>query len=116
MDDFFRINDILSQKTDVDNKRIINKSYKVKGLSLIMVRDVLIKIGKIEYEDLNRNMYFALVPGGFFKKNTAYIVVELKDDILNLAVFSNEGLINQHTSEDAINEIEEGIRGYICRG
>ena len=114
MDTYSKVNNLLCERAGVNEKKIENKSYKVKDLTCMTIRDVLYAIGEITYENINENMYFALLSGGFLNKNTVYTAVELKHGVLNIALYADEGIIKQHTCEDALNEIEKNINKYIC--
>ena len=77
------------------------------------LRDILITIGKVHLEDIPNNIYVAMIPGGFAKKNYAIAIFKLLEQELDLAVYAEEGIINQHTSKGVINEFTKCIEQYI---
>lgn len=115
MCDFSSINERLIRVSHSNIKDIMNKSFDLNGLSLMRLRDILINIGEIYQENIDDGIYVATIPGGFGKKNYAIVAFELKNDSLKIAVSSNEGIINQHTSEGVINDIQEQIKQYILK-
>ena len=115
MNDYSKINKFLCEKTIVKEAQIVNMTYKVKNLSFMRIRDILYGLGTIYFEDLAESMYFAVLPGGFMKKNNVYTAVELNADMLKIALFANEGIIKQHTCEGALNGIERQLKDYICQ-
>lgn len=113
MDTNSNVIDVLSKVTSIKKDKVICCTIKVSNMTLIRLRDVLTEIGKIYKEILDRQTYVAVISGGFFKKNHAVMSIELLDDELNIAVYADEGIINQHTCEGAINEFRRAIKEYI---
>ena len=113
MTDYTSINAFLCENTDAKRSDIVNNSYSVNGLSIEKLRDILIKIGDISIEDKENNTYIAVIPGGFLKKNYSSVAIELSNNELVVAAFSNEGIINQHTTDGVIDEIERSISEYL---
>ncbi len=113
MGDYTLINQILSEKCSVKVDEIQNISITVNEMPLVKVRDLFYKLGAIQHEDLIENIYIAAVPGGIRKKNVAYVGCRLVNDELQLAVYSKEGLIKQHTNEGVIYEITEELKTFI---
>lgn len=115
MEEFSYVNRILADNAPIDEWKIINQAIPVENLSLSKIRDVLLKIGKIQREYLAEQCYVAIIPGGFFKKNYAVVSIELRDNILFLAAYADEGIIKQHTCEGVINELRRNIQQFIRR-
>ena len=113
MDEYKNINEALMQICDAKENMIMNETYAVRNLDFRTLAFMLIEIGKIEREDLANNTYVVTIPGGIAKKNYSVVAIELSQDVLKIAAYSNEGIINQHTSEGAINEIKRIITEYI---
>lgn len=113
MNDYSNINSILCDKFGADITRIVNKSYKTQGLSLSNLAHISYILGNEVFEDLEEGYYIAVIPGGLLNQNSATVLLELNNDELNIAAYAKEGLINQHTVEGVINEIEDRIKQYI---
>lgn len=113
MEKYTEINKLLVEQCDAIAEKILNCSYQVQNLTIAKLRDILIMMGRIHFEDLEKNIYIALIPGGIRKKNTAYVVFRLVDDELHIAAYSDEGLIKQNTSKGVIDEIGKIFDKYI---
>jgi hypothetical protein len=113
MEEYEKINRILKEACNLKESEITNKTYEVENLSMRSLAWILIEIGKVKKEDLENNIYIATIPGGIAKKNYAVVVLELSENELKLAAYADEGLINQHTSNGAINEFEKHLSKYI---
>lgn len=79
---------------------------------LLALRDILFCLGQIRFEDLERQIYIADIKGGFLKMNTATVAVQVTTNAILFAASAAEGIIYQHTSEDAINEVKKAIIRY----
>lgn len=112
-DKYRQINEKLINVCDAKEKKIMNKSFFISGLSMIKLRDILVEIGKIHAEDIQNGTYVAVIPGGFAKKNYAVTVFELSETEIKIAAYADEGIINQHTSEGVINEFTKRIEQYV---
>lgn len=107
------INKRLMDVCDAKEKKILNTTIRVNGLSFVKLRDILIEIGKIHLEDIEANIYIAVIPGGFARMNYAVVAFQLLEDELIIAAYANEGIINQHTSEGVVDEFRKYIGQYI---
>ena len=107
------INDVLLQTFDISTDTIENYSFEISDLSFMKIRDVLMVLGKIYLEDKENQIYVATVKSGFFKKNNAYMALQLNENCLNISISAKEGLINQHTIEGALNEFKSKISKYL---
>ncbi|MEE3471737.1 MAG: hypothetical protein VZR24_13820 [Butyrivibrio hungatei] len=113
MDKYRIVNNLLVDICDAKENKIINRTYNVKNLTMQKMADVLIKQGKVYREDLENKTYVASIPGGIAKKHYAVVAIELQDNTLRIAVFAEEGIFNQHTSEGVLHEFENSIKEYI---
>ena len=113
-EDYSAINKKLIDICGAREKRIVNESFGVTGLTFIKLRDTLVRMGKIHLEDSENSIYVAIIPGGFAKRNYATVVFELQEGSVKIAAYADEGIINQHTSEGVINEFRKCIEQY-CR-
>lgn len=107
------LNEILLSKVVVNNQKIINSEWKVEGLSLLKLRDILVIKGKVLFEDLDQQVYVAAIRGGWLRFNTSFAAFHLCNEKLQIAVISDEGVFKQHTSEGVLNELKESLGKYI---
>lgn len=113
MNDYQMISELLVKQCDAKIEKIVNASFPVKGLSILELREALIMVGRIHLEDLDEQIYIALIPGGIKKKNIAYVGLKLTNDVLYISAYSEEGLIKQNTSKGVIDEIANVLEEYI---
>ena len=107
------LNNVLIQTFDIPQCPIETYSFEVIDLPFLKIRDVLMVLGKIYLEDTEDQIYVATIKSGFFKKNNAYLALQLKENCLNISISAKEGLINQHTTEGALNEFKSKISKYL---
>lgn len=110
---FQELNNMLCEAANITKDKIQNVELTVNGLSFLKLRDAIIRIGRIHSEDIERQIYIASVGGGFLKKNTAVVVLHLNSKSLQISLYAKEGIINQHTCEDVIDEIKGSLQMYI---
>ncbi len=110
---FDLLNKELISAFKVDEKKIRNEILNVNNLPLIKLRDILLSLGSIYREDLDQNMYLAIIYGGTKHRNKANIALKLLDGELFISIFAKEGLIKQNTCEGVINELRKRIEKYI---
>ena len=109
-----QLNELLSKKCDVPIQSVKNYSFNTNKLPFLKLRDIIIsQLGTILYEDTCNQAYIAAIRGGFLNKNTAMVAFHLLENQLNIAAYAREGIINQHTSEDVIHEIQKVLQLYI---
>lgn len=113
-EDYSSINKKLIDVCGAKEKKIVNDTFAVVGLTLLKLRDILVRMGKIHLEDSENSIYVAIIPGGFAKRNYATVVLQLNEDNVKIAAYADEGIIKQHTSEGVINEFRKCIEQY-CR-
>ena len=108
------LNQLLSQKCELKVGRIQNVTWNVDKLKILKIRDTILLLnGVIIYEDLDHQIYISNMKGGFLRKNTAHTAFCLENSKLHIAIYANEGMINQHTCEDVINEIKKALSEFI---
>ena len=111
--EYENINRKLVDVCGANEKKIVNRYYRVELLSYNDLGNILLTIGNIHITNEEEGVYVATINGGVMKKNYATVVIELQDEKIRIAVYADEGIINQHTSEGVINEFERYINKYI---
>lgn len=106
---------ILKKFIRLEEGKVVEKTIEIRNFTLINLRESLIGLGTILYEDLDNNIYVLSVKAGFADKNNAVIMCQLNDDSLLLLGYAKEGLINQHTSEKAVDKVINCITEYKKR-
>lgn len=97
----------------VNPKNTKHHVFKVCNLKILKLRDVLVQIGHISQEDLEKQEYVATMGAGFLKSNIAYLAMRLEEDRLFISINAKEGFINQHTCKGAINELKRKLGDYV---
>ena len=110
--EYIDLNKVLSECINVNEDSIVNLKIYVENLTLIKLRDILLKIGQIHIEDIDRGIYVVTIKGGFAKKNSATLALQLDSGAILIAGYADEGLINQHTLEGVIHDFKKEIREY----
>lgn len=106
-------NKIISVIADIDIQNVFNDEFRIKKLNIYNLRDILISLGKIHYEDLENNIYIVSIYGGFFKKNRALVAFHLEEKRIMIAISANEGIIDQHTCREVYYEIRKKLEKFI---
>ncbi len=109
MDQYTEINNLLSKYAEIKSEKIINDSIYASGYSCQDLRDLLETIGSLHVELLERKTYIATIKGGFRNCNYATLAIGLEDDYVIVGAYADEGIINQHTSEDALRKLRRAI-------
>lgn len=100
--------DVISKMNDyifVKEKQVVEKEIKITNITFTNVRDRLIGMGKILEENFEDTYYIVNVPAGVANKNSAIVFVKWNNESLTLWAYAKEGLINQHTADDAIERM-----------
>lgn len=92
-----------------DGKIIQEHQVSECNILIRKLRDQLVLMGNILYEDLEKNVYVAAVKTGFFHMGTAVVAMQLRGQTLCMAGYAREGLIKQHLLEKAFNRIEDSV-------
>lgn len=67
------------------------------SLSFLQIRDRLYRMGKILFEDTERQIYVAIIRSGFGNMNHAIVAMQLRSNKLMVAGYAKEGLIKSPT-------------------
>ena len=97
----------------VNPKNTERHVFKVHNLKILKLRDVLVQIGRISQENLEKQEYVATMGAGFRMANIAYLAMRLEEDRLYISINAKEGIINQHTCKGAINELKKKLGKYV---
>lgn len=76
-----------------------------KKLTFVQLRDSLLGLGRILEEDFENKIYVISIAAGVADRNAAVVAVRLSGDSLDFAGYAREGLIKQHTAEQAIEKV-----------
>ena len=93
----------------VKEKQIVENVINAENITFTNVRDRLIGLGKILEENFDDNYYIVNVPAGVANKNTAVVLIKWSEVSISLFAYAKEGLINQHTADNAIKKVIEKI-------
>ena len=86
--DYQILNKELINNFGAKEKEILNEFFEVEQLNLMKLRDILLGLGKIYKEDLEQNIYIAIIDGGLCKKNKAVAGFCLTKEGLSVAVYA----------------------------
>ncbi|MBD5550814.1 MAG: hypothetical protein HDQ96_06490 [Lachnospiraceae bacterium] len=104
--------DKMSEYIQVKEKGLIERQINVQSMSFADLRDTIIGIGKILEENFEISTYVVNVPAGVANKNSAVVALQLSDSCVSMLGYAQEGLINQHTAEKAIDRVVDRISKY----
>ncbi len=97
----------------VKEKGLEERTVEVKAMTLQNLRDCLIGLGTILDEDFDTNTYIVSVNAGVANMNNAVVAVQLEGGKVCFLGYAQEGLINQHTAQKAIEKTIKRIDKYI---
>lgn len=98
--------EILNKHIKTKAEKIVFYMERIQNIKFTKLRDsVYFLNGNILEEDLENHIYVASIKGGMFNSNYAYVVMQLENDELSVAIYAVEGLINQHTSENVLEKL-----------
>ena len=80
-------------------------------LSVLQVRDILLLLGNVLYENLDEQIYVAEIRAGYGNLNSAVIVVKLCQNTLFVAGYAKEGIIKQNICEQAFQRLTDAVYG-----
>lgn len=92
-------------------KGMILKQAAVTKLTFAQLRDSLLGLGRILEEDFENKIYVISIAAGVADRNAAVVAVRLSGDSLDFAGYAREGLIKQHTAEQAIEKVCTVLHG-----
>lgn len=95
---------------NIDKNRIVETKCSVKNMTLSMLRDSLVGLGRILDENITESLYVIEMNAGFVGLNHAVIVVQLDNNTLTFIGGAREGLVNQHTAEKAIDRLVKKLQ------
>lgn len=94
-----------------ENKdKVFEKIIDTNKITFLNLRDRLLGMGNILEENFEETFYIIQVSSGFLNKNSAIVVVKWNSKEISFYGYAQEGLINQHTAEKAIEKLIEKIR------
>lgn len=105
MDIFAELLEKMCCYSKIDESRIITDTVLCNGISEMKLRDHLIAIGKILEYDEESGVFVAIINAGFGNKNPSIVGLVLRDEILSVAAYAEEGLIPQGTAQKAIQKV-----------
>lgn len=103
------LEEVLKENITVEDGKLVSEELSVGKLSFHQIRDAIWTIGLVVKELENDNIYIAAIKGGRFGANTAYLAIKLLPGKLEIIGYAKEGLIKQHTVENAIKRLEEAL-------
>lgn len=80
------------------------------SLSFLQIRDRLYRMGKILFEDTERQIYVAIIRSGFGNMNHAIVAMQLRSNKLMVAGYAKEGLIKQNIWENAFTKLKSVVQ------
>ena len=96
-------NDKMIEKgTEVD-------SIEVENMSQQRLREAILKTGEILDEDHNTGTITAVLSTGSMNASRSLVVAQYEGNIVQIAAFFKEGLINQHGARQAIDAIKRQL-------
>ncbi|MBQ9488501.1 MAG: hypothetical protein IJU80_01055 [Lachnospiraceae bacterium] len=107
------LDQLLIEIFQVNPKNTERHVFKVCNLKILKLRDVLVQIGHICQENLEKQEYVATMGAGFRKANIAYLAMRLEEDKLYISINAKEGFVNQHTCKGAIHELKKKLGEYV---
>ncbi len=105
MDVFFELKKRMCSYSKIKDEKVITDHILAKGMNQIQLRDYLMEISTILEADEKEEIYITVINAGFGNKNPAIVGLMLKDNILYIAAYAKEGLINQRTAEKVVKKI-----------
>lgn len=80
-------------------------------LSILQIRDRLYLLGSILHEDLEHQVYVAVIRSGFADMGHAVVALQLQGKTLVAIGYAKEGIIKQHICEKALQKLVAAILG-----
>lgn len=105
-----KLKNILIEYGNINPKKglFYQDSFDSNNFSFNQLSFVLINLGTILKEDTDNNIYIMSMK---HLLNIATIVIELKDNKINLVAFAKEGLIKQYTAQKTALKIKNALLG-----
>lgn len=81
------------------------------SLSFLQLRDSLLCMGEILFEDQDNQLYVASICAGFRDMNSAVVALQLQGNKLHAMAYAKEGIINQGICEKAFKKLTDAAHG-----
>lgn len=94
-----------------ENGELCENTISDCSLSILQLRDRLLAVGDILYEDTLKKIYVVSVRSGAGNLNFVRIAVQLIDEKINMVGYAKEGAIKQHLCAKAFKKIEDSVVG-----
>ena len=78
------------------------------NISILQLRDILLLIGEILYENLEQQIYVAKISQ---RSTTCTVAVKLSKDAISVAGYAKEGFIKQNICEKAFQKLADAVHG-----
>lgn len=82
-------------------------------LSILQVRDALLLLGEILYENVEEQVYVATIRAGYGNMNSAVVALKLCENTLWVVGYAKEGIIKQNICEQALQKIVDAAHGKV---
>ena len=107
------LDELLMNLFQISPKNIERYDFTVHNLSALKLRDILIRIGHICQENIDKHEYVATMGGGFLKLNVVFLALMIDEGKLHVSISAKEGLFSQHTCKGAIDELKRELAEFI---
>lgn len=97
-----------AQVEDIQETSIENCS-----LSFMQLRDWLLLLGNVLYEDLNSQIYVAYIRAGSANLSGAVVAMQLQGGTLFALSYAKEGAIKQNICKKAFQQLENAVQGKV---
>lgn len=104
---------VLKDMYEIDEKNIIKQNWSIDNLTLYKLRDNLMIIGQIVFEDMENQIYVAEINVGVASFGKALVAVCLDEGDLYMLSYAEEGIIKQHLAERALAKLETQLKDYV---
>ena len=103
-----KLNEYINLSKNKDE--IFEKIIDTNKITFINLRNRLLGMGTILEENFEETYYIIEVSSGLLNKNSAIVVVKWNSEEISFYGYAQEGLINQHTAEKAVEKLIEKIK------
>lgn len=104
-----RLKNILIENQNINPKKglFFEDSFELNNFSFRELGFALISLGGTIIEEDEDNNYYIVTMKHFL--NLAMMIIELKDNKINIVSFAMEGLIKQHTAKKVVNKLKKAL-------
>lgn len=104
-----RLKNILIENQNINPKKglFFEDSFELNNFSFRELGFALISLGGTIIEEDEDNNYYIVTIKHFL--NLAMMIIELKDNKINIVSFAMEGLIKQHTAKKVVNKLKKAL-------